>query len=75
VYGGEAVLRNSSNPGIPEYVALSFCYRRMVIGTRFLEVEYPVDEKGHPSREDCDKVAWPNYHFRFQNNNNNSLCV
>jgi hypothetical protein len=44
----------------------------MVIGTRFLEVEYPVDEKGHPSREDCDKVAWPNYHFRFQNS---IICI
>merc|ERR1719312_386381 len=28
-----------------------------------LEVEYPVDENNHPSREDCGKIQWPNYHF------------
>ena len=28
-----------------------------------LEVEYEVDENGYPSREDCDSVQWPNYHF------------
>merc|ERR1711936_323408 len=28
-----------------------------------IEVEYEVDENGYPSREDCDKVQWPNYHF------------
>ena len=29
-----------------------------------LEVEYEVDESGYPSREDCDKIDWPAYHFR-----------
>merc|ERR1711973_76120 len=28
-----------------------------------IEVEYEVDENGYPSREDCDSVQWPNYHF------------
>merc|ERR1712038_104104 len=28
-----------------------------------LEVQYDVDENGHPSREDCEKISWPNYHF------------
>merc|ERR1711892_238393 len=28
-----------------------------------LEVEYPVDEDLHPSRGDCGKIQWPNYHF------------
>ena len=26
-------------------------------------MEYEVDEAGHPSREDCDAISWPNYHF------------
>jgi len=28
-----------------------------------LQVEYEVDENHHPSREDCESISWPNYHF------------
>merc|ERR1719317_916283 len=28
-----------------------------------LQVEYEVDEDGHPSRADCESISWPNYHF------------
>ena len=28
-----------------------------------MQVEYEVDEFHHPSREDCGKIQWPNYHF------------
>jgi len=28
-----------------------------------LEVEYEVDENNYPSRDDCGKIQWPNYHF------------
>jgi len=45
--------------GVPDWVAQpdkeNFPYP--------LEVEYPVDEDLHPSRGDCGKIQWPNYHF------------
>ena len=28
-----------------------------------IEVEFEVDDNGYPSRQDCDSVPWPNYHF------------
>jgi len=55
----DAFSRKYCGNGVPDWAAApdkeNFPYP--------LEVEYAVDEAGHPSREDCDSISWPNYHF------------